>query len=160
MKQKRAFTMVEILVVAAIIGLMASITVVMISQSRAKGRDAKRVADLNLIAEKINDFYLEKRFYPASLADENFVAWLQSKNTTLPKDPTTSNNYNYQGFFCLIDDECQQYRLWANLETGGQANVWEKDGGGTCTQPVPVYEIQNSVSGAVKDINNLNMCPR
>jgi prepilin-type N-terminal cleavage/methylation domain-containing protein len=46
----RGFTLIELLVVIAIIGILASIVMVSLSGGRAKGHDAKRVADLGQIA--------------------------------------------------------------------------------------------------------------
>ncbi len=48
-KKHRGFTLIELLVVIAIIGLLASIVVVSLGPSRAKSRDARRVADLRQI---------------------------------------------------------------------------------------------------------------
>ncbi|HEY6022478.1 MAG TPA: type II secretion system protein [Candidatus Paceibacterota bacterium] len=50
---RRGFTLVELLVVVAIIGILASIVIVNVSGSRAQARDAKRVEDLQSILKNI-----------------------------------------------------------------------------------------------------------
>jgi prepilin-type N-terminal cleavage/methylation domain-containing protein len=57
--QKKAFTLIEILIVIAIIGILASVVLVASSDARAKARDAQRKSDLNQILKAYQLYYME-----------------------------------------------------------------------------------------------------
>jgi len=52
--KKRAFTLIEILVVVAIIGILAAIVILMLDKAQSRSRDSRRIADLNTIAQAIS----------------------------------------------------------------------------------------------------------
>jgi len=53
---KKGFTLIEIMVVVFIIGLLASIVTVSVNQSRMRGRDSRRQADLDTIRTGVELF--------------------------------------------------------------------------------------------------------
>lgn len=89
-KYRRAFTLIEMLVVIAIIGILATMITVNVSKSRAKGRDAKRMADLNTIANALELYYDDHGEYPTTGGGDNIELLsgiLGSYLPTIPKDP-------------------------------------------------------------------------
>ncbi len=89
-KKKSGFTLLELLVVIAIIGLFAAITVVSLSSSRKRSRDAKRIADLSAIQQALELYYNSKNRYPVNLEELISAELLPNK----PRDPN-DKDYNY-----------------------------------------------------------------
>lgn len=64
---KKGFTLIELLVVIAIIGLLATIITASLSTARAKGRDARRIADIKTIQTALELYYNDNQFYPNNI---------------------------------------------------------------------------------------------
>lgn len=61
---QHGFTLIEVLVVIAAIGMMASIILVPINEARIKGRDTKRIADKNQVVEALNFYHINYGDWP------------------------------------------------------------------------------------------------
>lgn len=92
---KRGFTIIELLIVIAIIGVLAAIVAVNGTASRAKARDAQRVSDIGNIQTALEAYFeaspMGSQTYPTSTAQ--LVS--QGYFGALPTDPTTHANYHY-----------------------------------------------------------------
>ncbi|MCL5410361.1 MAG: prepilin-type N-terminal cleavage/methylation domain-containing protein [Patescibacteria group bacterium] len=65
MKHKyRGFTLIEILIVVAIIGILATVVMLSLSGAQAKSRDARRISDITGIKKTLGLYYTEKNSYP------------------------------------------------------------------------------------------------
>jgi prepilin-type N-terminal cleavage/methylation domain-containing protein len=63
-KNKLAFTLIELLIVMAIIGILSTATVVSLNQAKAKARDARRLADVAQIKKALDIYYYSEGIYP------------------------------------------------------------------------------------------------
>lgn len=66
---KKGFTLIEMLIVVAIIGLLASVVVLGLGGARESARDAKRAADIKQIANGAEAGNTNPGGYPATLND-------------------------------------------------------------------------------------------
>ena len=88
-KSRKGFTLIELLVVVAIIGLLATLSIVALNNARARARDARRVADIKQIQTALELYYNDLGSYPSAVTVGNPIA---SNSITymgvVPKNPT------------------------------------------------------------------------
>ena len=82
-KNRKGFTLVELLVVVAIIGILAAIAVPKFSSASESARGAKIQADLRTIDSAIQIYYASAGAYPAAIA-----TLVPSLIATTPAAPT------------------------------------------------------------------------
>lgn len=96
-EKNKGFTLLEILTVIVIIGLIAVASIVILSNSRAKSRDAKRMTDMKNLATAVDLYQYSHDLPPArtgtwaALGTGSLAPYLPSGS---PFDPTT-NLYIY-----------------------------------------------------------------
>jgi len=64
MKNRRAFTLIELLLAIAIIGILATIVTAAIVNARMQSRDTRRVADIATIQQAIELYQMDVGVYP------------------------------------------------------------------------------------------------
>jgi prepilin-type N-terminal cleavage/methylation domain-containing protein len=117
--RRRAFTLIELLIVITIIGILAVALVPRLSGGPGRARDAQRKADLQTISTALEYYMQDNGEYPADEAGCIPTAAIATYLTTTPVDPSaldggacTSGTY---GYFPVDDNN--GYLLLATLET-------------------------------------------
>jgi len=111
---KKAFTLLEMLVVIGIIGILVGLGAISYSTAQKKARDAKRKQDLKAVQNCLEQYYSYNNFsYP------DYSSWPSSFNCggvntlTAPSDPIgNSSTYRY-----TISSNSNGYTICATLET-------------------------------------------
>jgi prepilin-type N-terminal cleavage/methylation domain-containing protein len=128
MKNKRfGFTLIEILIVIAIIAVLASAVLIGLGPVQRQGRDARRISDLRQVQNALELYFAKCGYYPGTTQSgstcgsfSQITTWtdlstaLQGSNvgvTQVPKDPTSGKNYFYG-----TDSSGVTYTIGATLE--------------------------------------------
>jgi prepilin-type N-terminal cleavage/methylation domain-containing protein len=70
LQKKSAFTLIEMLVVIAVVSMLTSYVILLLSRSKANSRDAKRESDIKQIQEGLSIYVTSQGFYPVCLGEE------------------------------------------------------------------------------------------
>lgn len=117
LKSKRGFTLIEILIVVAIIAILSSVVLIGLGPTQRAGRDARRIADLRQVQNALELYYNRCGYYPGPIpaatigscgtfvqkTSDGWVAMtsaLTDTNTnigvsTISVDPTSGHTYYY-----------------------------------------------------------------
>jgi type II secretion system protein G len=103
-QKKKGFTLIELLVVVAIIGLLATLSIVALNNARARARDTRRVADIKQIQTALELYYNDNASYPTTIvpggavSSTGIVYMAQVPKNPLPNDGGCSaTDYVYSG---------------------------------------------------------------
>lgn len=108
-------SLLELVVVVAIIGFLGTLVFWTFRTQIAKGRDAKRKADIVRIQVAIEEYEKDNDCYPTPISILNCDpgSGLRPYLNKIPCDPTSNTSYTYEP----ETSSCPRwYRIYANLE--------------------------------------------
>jgi general secretion pathway protein G len=104
---RKGFTLIEILIVVAIISILASVVLVGLGPTQQSGRDARRLSDIREVQTGLELYFSKCGFYPGSASCggagtaidyTNMATALTGSSigvSTVPNDPTVGKSYWY-----------------------------------------------------------------
>lgn len=132
---KKGFTLVELLVVMAILGILVALVAGNFRTTQLRGRDIQRKSDLKQLSEALELFYSDYGNYPPESdgrlsacpfdpatktgtpcswdADEEFTDGKTVYLKTMIEEPSVSASYRYRIVTGSLD---QKFQLFAHLE--------------------------------------------
>ena len=95
MKNKSAFTLIELMVVLGLIVVLTLAGVVSYSVLRPKTRDQRRKTDMELIRAALEMYKADNNgYYSDNMYDGSLISYLAGG--VVPTDPKDGSNYDYQ----------------------------------------------------------------
>lgn len=135
---KRGFTLIEILIVVAIIAVLASAVLVGLGPVQRGGRDARRISDLRQVQTALELYYNKSGAYPSATTWVDLTTALTGAGigvAKVPNDPISGRNY-------LYGTNGTGYVLGADLEDANNS------------------AFQNSAQGTIFGITNCGTAPK
>ena len=136
-KINRGFTLVELLVVMAILGVLVTLVAGGFRTAQVRGRDTQRKSDLKEIANALELLYSDYNEYPAEALGRiaacpyaptggTACAWGQGEMSDMktiyfkqvPADPSSSSFYVYR-----VDTSNQKFQIFARLENDKDKDI-------------------------------------
>jgi type II secretion system protein G len=120
-RKKHAFSLIELMIIIAILGVLTTLISGNFISSLKKGRDARRKADLEQVQRALEMYYEDKKSYPTfnifqsanySLCETKIDTDCGTEKTymqKIPTDPVSGNNYVYVS-------SGQSYQLYSCIE--------------------------------------------
>lgn len=114
----RAFTLVELLIVVAIIAILATLVLVNMGNIQGRVRDAKRIGDLNNVQKSIQQYYLQAGKYPVNQSWSSLEIGLKNAGVSqLQHDPLFDGSNPERDYKYAANADLTSYVLFAQLET-------------------------------------------
>lgn len=96
--KKRAFTLIEMLIVIVIIGILAAALIPRLSSARGRANDVARKADLAQVAAALVSYQIDHGSFPSGPAQLNNNILKQALEgagmSSIPTDPNTSRTFS------------------------------------------------------------------
>lgn len=117
--KNRGFSLIELMVTIAVIGILASLIAINLQSAKVKGRDAKRKADVEAVASALEIYYAQNKAYPTAtnmdgLKSIIYPAYISS----WPVDPKTTTEAFPDGYlyYYKVNEDASRYVVDAKLE--------------------------------------------
>ncbi|MFA7702484.1 MAG: FISUMP domain-containing protein, partial [Patescibacteria group bacterium] len=128
-KTKKGFTLVELIIVLAIIGIVLATAFISFSNARQKARDAKRVSDITQVQNTLELYFRDEGRYPASLTFGSELVGSSSNRVymvKLPENPTPRNDNtcpdNEYSYLATNNGESYELNFCVSETTGNFAS--------------------------------------
>ena len=116
MQKQKGFTIIELIVVIAIIAVLASIILVNVNGFLARGRDGRRISDIAQIQKALEMYYADNGAYPISGGSAFSEYWDNSPDSSWGALQTALKPYLSK----LPVDPLENYSIYEFAGTPGQ----------------------------------------
>ena len=103
--KRTGFTLLELLLTIAILAILAAVTTAVINpiSQMSQARDSQRKSDVSEIHKAVQQYFIDKGSYPATVLDDNLVYNICTSQTYLPDSSSSSGSPGQSGCGDLVN---------------------------------------------------------
>lgn len=139
-KIKKGFTLIELIIIVFIIGLLATIVGISISGAKSKGRDIKRISDINQLQIALDNYKKVEGRYPESLSPGESLIGSSTNIIFMSKIP---ENFSYYNLDCYVNGYEYSYDVIENkykIAFCLEGKIDNYSPGGKCAMNNKIYD--------------------
>ena len=133
-KSQSGFTIIELLIVIAIIAILAGVVLVNFQGAQAKARDSQRLTDLRSLQAKLEEYYHDNSGYPSTFTAGSF--------TGIDPETLLDPNENTIVINSLVSDKSAADNIAAPTASSASDYIYIPYGPSGCTTSCSGYEIK------------------
>ncbi len=116
--KKQGFSLIELLVVVAIMGLLAAMSIISLNTARARARDARRLSDVKQIQTALEMYFNDSRKYPHS--NDGYI-----EDTCLSND-SDGDGVDFESSVCATGADVYMAKIPQNPKPRGDGDCIDK----------------------------------
>lgn len=136
-KAQAGFTIIELLIVIAIIAILAGLVLNNFQGAQAKARDTQRVTDINNLHSKLEEYYNENNGYPNTFTAATFPG-IDGESLKDPKGQSVTIN-------AVVADETAADAVAAPVATSASQYLYVPFGATGCTTTCTGYVLKTYI---------------
>lgn len=145
-KMQSGFTIIELLIVIAVIAVLALLTINNYVGVQAKGRDATRLSDINNIKDKLEEYYNDNNGYPNTFTATTFPG-IDGESLKDPKGQSITING-------VVADETAALAVTSPTLTSTSQYLYVPFGASSCTNNCSGYVLKSYIEKPSTTIAN------
>ena len=145
-KVQSGFTIIELLIVIAVIAILALLTINNYVGVQAKGRDANRLSDINNIKDKLEEYYNDNNGYPNTFTATTFPG-IDAESLKDPKGQSITIN-------AIVADEAAATAVTAPSASSTSQYLYVPFGSSSCTNNCTGFMLKSYIEKPTTTILN------
>lgn len=121
LSQQLGFTLIELMVVVAIIGILMAAGILAFSNAQRNARDAARIADMDAISKALEQYYADNNAYPVLNADSNNASVITVLGQYFPTGSPPDEVYSTRAY--RVRSQANEYCVHIAIGSGNTAGL-------------------------------------